>query len=215
MHSLADKRHMMVYCLASALPLMLMALVFNFPLATGGRYFPGTDLALLGYLMHAEFLAAASGILVILPLLFPAGAHWVRHLRMAVFIVFGYACAWIAYSVDGTSGMLSYALLVFLTFGGGMLLVFDWLSGVTRAFLSLLRWSVAVFAYMSLQLYFNLDADITLWKNTRAVVTFGALFFYTLTACEVLVYPWLTWYLERNVRQEHQLERRNAAVAIS
>lgn len=158
----------------------------------------------------AYCLAAASGILVVLPLLFPARTRAARLLRLLVFIVFGYGCAWVAHALDGTAGMLYYCLLVFLTYGGGMLFVFDWLSYVTRAFVTLLRWSLAIFSYVSLQLYFNLDVDIDQWRNTRAVVPFGALFFYTLVACEVLLYPVLTWYLENNVRQELRQQRLEA-----
>jgi len=210
---LANKQQVMGYCLASSLPLLAIALLFNYPLVFPGSYVPGSDLAVLGYIMQAEFLAAASGILIILPLLFPARSRFVRLLRFVVFMVLGYFCAWVAYTMDGTSGMLYYSVLVFLTFGGGMLFVFDWLSYVTRAFLTLLRWSVAIFAYVSLQLHFNLDVDIQSWKNTPAAVPFGALFFYTLVACEVLVYPLLTWCLENNVRLEKRHEQLEAAAA--
>ena len=211
MSRLANKQQVMGYCLASSLPLLVVALLFNYPLVFPGRYFPGSDLAVLGYIMHAEFLAAASGILIVMPLLFPAPSRFSRLLRFAVFVVLGYLWAWVAYTTDGTSGMLYYSALVFLTFGGGMLFVFDWLSHVTRAFLTMLRWSVAIFTYVSFQLYFDLDANIELWKNTPAVVPFGALFFYSLVVCEVLVYPLLTWYLENNIRQEKRQERLQAA----
>lgn len=206
MSRLANKQQVMGYCLASSLPLLAVALLFNYPLMFPGSYFPGSDLGVLGYIMQAEFLAAASGILIVLPLLFPARSRALRLLRLLAFMVLGYFCAWIAYTIDGTSGMLWYSLLVFLTFGGGMLFVFDWLSYVTRAFLTLLRWSVAIFTYVSFQLHFGLDVDIQSWNNTPAAVPFGALFFYTLVACEVLLYPLLTWYLENNIRQERLQE---------
>ena len=199
-------RQTLLYCMASSMPMLLMALVFAWPLLFTNHYFPGTDLSILGYVMHAEFLAVASGILVVLPLLFPVATRVGRFVRMAAFMVIGYCFAWLAYNVDGTSGMLFYALLVFLTFGGGMLLVFDWLNYVTRAFLSLLRWSVAIFAYVSFQLYFDLDVDIEVWKNTRDVLPFGAIFFFTLSLCEVLLYPILTYYLENNVKYEKEQE---------
>jgi hypothetical protein len=210
---LANKQQVMGYCLASSLPLLVVALLFNYPLVFPDSYFPGTDLAVLGYIMQAEFLAAASGILIILPLLFKAGSRLGRLLRFAAFMVLGYFCAWVAYAIDGTSGMLYSTLLVFLTFGGGMLFVFDWLSYVTRAFLTLLRWSVAIFAYVSFQLHFDLDIDIAEWRNTPAAISFGAMFFYTLVACEVLVYPLLTWCLENNVRQEKRQEQLEAVGA--
>lgn len=192
----------MLYCLASSVPLMLMALVFNIPLAFNGAFLPGTNLAVLGYVMHAEFLAAASGILIVLPLLFPAGSKRNKWIRMGAFMIVGYFFAWIAYNVDGTSGMIFYALLVFLTFGGGMLFIFDWLTYISRAFLSLLRWSVAIFAYVSWQLYYDLDVEIEAWKHTSDVIPFGAAFFYTLSLVEVLLYPFLTYYLENNVAAE-------------
>lgn len=213
MSRLANKQQVMAYCLASSLPLLVVAQLFNYPLLFAGSFFPGSSLAVLGHVMHAEFLAAASGILVVLPLLFPARARSVRLLRFAVFMVFGYCGAWVAYALDGNAGMIYYSLLVFLTFGGGMLFVFDWLSHVTRAFLTLLRWSVAIFVYVSLQLHLDLDVDIAQWRNTPAVIPFGALFFHVLLACELLVYPLLTWYLENNVRQEQQQEKLQAVAA--
>lgn len=199
-------RQTLLYCLASSMPMLLMALVFAWPLLFTTQYFPGTDLSVLGYVMHAEFLAVASGILAVLPLLFPVVSRVGRFVRMAAFMVIVYCFAWLAYNVDGTSGMLFYAMLVFLTFGGGILLVFDWLNYVTRAFISLLRWSVAIFAYVSFQLYFDLDVDIEVWKNTRDVLPFGAIFFLTLSLCEVLIYPILTYYLENSVKYDKEQE---------
>jgi len=58
--------------------------------------------------------------------------------------------------------MLFYVVLVFVTFGGGTLFIFDWLYSVTSTFLTLLRWSVALFLYVTLQLQFGLDIDIEL-----------------------------------------------------
>lgn len=206
-----NKRLILHFGLASTLPLLVMALVFNLPLLFPGTYPPGISLATLGYIMHAEFLAVASGILLVLPLLLPVRTRMGRMLRFLLFMVVGYGFAWMAYNIDGSSGMLYYALLVFLTFGGGTLLVFDWLTHVTRAFLTMLRWSVAIFAYVSWQLHFDLDVDIEVWKNTQDVVSFGTLYFYTLVLCEAVIYPPLTWYLEQNVKQERREETMIAA----
>jgi hypothetical protein len=59
----------MAYCLASATPLLLMALVFNFPLLFNGQFLFWTSQESLGYIIQAEFLAVATGVLVILPLI--------------------------------------------------------------------------------------------------------------------------------------------------
>jgi hypothetical protein len=206
---IVNKRLILHFGLASTVPLLAMALLFNLPLLFPGTYPPGISLATLGYIMHAEFLAVASGILLILPLLLPARTRLGSVLRFLLFMVVGYGFAWMAYNIDGSSGMLYYALLVFLTFGGGTLLVFDWLTHITRAFITMLRWSVAIFAYVSWQLHFDLDVDIEVWKNTRDVVSFGALYFYTLVLCEAFVYPPLTWYLEQNVKQMRREEEVN------
>ncbi len=200
------------YCLAAALPSMLIAAIFNIALLTDNAWTPGGDLAILGYIMQAEFLAAASGILMILPLLVQVRTRALRSVRLGVFLVLGWAMAWLAYSVDGMEGMLFYALLVFVTYGGGTLFVFDWLSGISRTFLSLLRWSMAIFMYVSLQLYFDLDSDISKWKDTPAVVPFGACFFYTLFALEIILYPPLTWYLERKLVSDRALSRNIEAI---
>lgn len=214
MSRFVTKRQVLLYSLASVVPLLFMAMIFNYPLAFPGHYFPGTGLSMLGYIMHAEFLAAATGVLIVLPLLFPVGNRLGWLIRLTIFIVIGYGFTWVAFNVGGTSGMLFYALLVFLTFGGGTLFVFDWLTYVTRVFLSLLRWSVAIFIYVSYQVYFDLDVNIEVWKNTPAALPFGALFFYTLCLCEVSIYPILTWYLENNVKQEKRHEQILAAAEV-
>jgi len=186
------------FCLAAALPSMFIALLFNVPLAFDTFLF-GADRRILGYIMQAEFLAAASGILMILPLLLQVKHPFMRIVRLLLFLVCGSVLAWIAYDLDGLEGMLFYALLVFVTFGGGTLAVFDWLSGISRTFLSLLRWSMAIFLFVTFQLHFELDIDIGTWKQTDAVIPFGATFFYALFMLEIMLYAPLTWYLERKL----------------
>lgn len=186
---------------------MVLAFVFNYALVFDDAFVPGTNLRILGYLIQAEFLAAATGILLIVPLLIQVRTRAMRWLRLAVFLAFGFATMWVAYDVDGLEGMIAYVLLVFVTYGGGTLFVFDWLSGISRTFLSLLRWSMAIFLYVSFQLHFNLDADISTWKETDSVIPFGATFFYTLFALEIVLYPLLTYYLEKKLVQDRELQR--------
>jgi len=193
--------------LAAALPLFLTALVFNYPLAFPGRYLPGADLYVLGYLMEAEFLAVASGIILILPLMVTTRSNWMKWFRRAIFLVSGFGFCWLAYNIAGKPGMLSYAFLVFVSFGGGSLFMFDQLSGVTRSFVSLLRWSAAIFLYVTFQLYFKLEIDFNVWKHTVQVIPFGASYFYTLVVLEVLVYPWLVYYLEKRLDEHHLIEQ--------
>lgn len=206
LHRKSSRNKALFFCLAAALPLMAIALLFNVPLAFDTFLF-GADLRILGYIMQAEFLAAASGILMILPLLLQVKHPFMRFVRLLLFLVCGSVLAWIAYDLDGLEGMLFYALLVFVTFGGGTLAVFDWLSGISRTFLSLLRWSMAIFLFVSFQLHFDLDIDISAWKQTDAVVAFGATFFYTLFMLEILLYPPLTWYLERKLIQDKAMSQ--------
>ncbi len=196
------QKHLLIFCVAAAVPLLLIALLFNFPLATGGHYFAGTSQKVLGDLVHSAFLAAASGILPLIPLLFSIRNPLLRLVPKAIFVIFGFTCAWIAHAIAGTAGMLFYVLLVFVTYGGGTLLIFDWLSSVTRTFLTLLRWSAALFIYVTLQLHLNLDVDIENWKHTNDVVDFGASYFYILCLLEVVLYPALTWYLEYRLQDE-------------
>ena len=195
------------YCLAASLPAMLLAIVFNYSLVFDDAFVPGTNIRVLGYLIQAEFLAAASGILLVVPLLIQVKTRAMRLFRLGVFLAFGFATMWVAYDVDGLEGMLSYVLLVFVTYGGGTLFVFDWLSGISRTFLSLLRWSMSIFLYVSFQLNFDLDADIQSWNETDSVIPFGATFFYTLFALEILLYPLLTYYLERKLVQDRAIQR--------
>jgi hypothetical protein len=57
---LKDKT-ILIYCLAAALPAMFLALLFNYALAFDTGFFIGSNLRLPGYLIQAEFLAAAGG----------------------------------------------------------------------------------------------------------------------------------------------------------
>jgi hypothetical protein len=205
-NALANKL-ILFYCLAASLPAMLLAIIFNYAMVYDDAFIPGTNLRVLGYLIQAEFLAAASGILLIVPLLIQVRTRAMRLFRLAVFLAFGFGTMWVAYDIGGLEGMVSYVLLVFVTYGGGTLFVFDWLSGISRTFLSLLRWSMSIFLYVSFQLQFNLDADIESWKETDAVIPFGATFFYTLFALEIVLYPILTYYLERKLTQDRELQR--------
>jgi hypothetical protein len=204
-HKANFQQNILMFCLLPAVPLMLMVLVFNVPQFFTGIFLPGLGIESLGYIMQAQFLAASSGILLILPLLFHVPGKISLWLRRGVFAGFGFGFAWLAFDVDGTAGMVYYTLLVFLTYGGGTLLVFDWLSGVSRTFLSLLRWSTAIFFYVTFQLELDLDIDFEVWKNTEAVIPFGAMYFSTLLVLEVFLYPALTWHLEKKLQHERTL----------
>ena len=202
------KERLEFYCLAAALPLFVVASLFNYNLVRGGNeYLFGADLEILGYIVQAEFLAIASGILVLIPLLVKTSIKILRWLLYAVFMGMAGTFAWLAYGLDGAHGMIFYSLLVFVSYGGGTLLVFDWYASATRTFLSLLRWSTGIFLYVTLQLSFNLESDISLWKNTRTVIPFGASYFYLLSVLELVLYTPLTYYLEKKHNQDKLLSK--------
>ncbi len=194
---LLQRNQLIAYCLAAAVPLLIMAVIFNFSLVFNGSFIFWTNLDVLGYIIQAEFLAVASGILIVLPLLLKTSNIYLKIFRFILFAIVVVTFAWFSYDIDGMEGMLFYALLVFITFGGGTLFIFDTFSAQTRAFLSLLRWSLGIFIYVSLQLSFDLDSDIASWKDTSDVIPFGASFFYLLFFFELSVYPFLTYYLEK------------------
>ena len=192
-----QRKQLMVCCLAAASPLLLMAGIFNFSLLFKAQYLLWTNQEILGYIIQAEFLAIASGVLIVLPLLIHTQGMLLRIFRILLFTTLAVIFAWLSYDIGGTEGMLFYALLVFINFGGGTLFFFDNFATATRAYLTLLRWSLGIFVYVSLQLYFNLDSDISTWKNTDQVIPFGAAFFYLLFIFELIISPPLTYYLER------------------
>ncbi len=201
-------QRLLFYCLAAAFPLFLIASLFNYSLLRGeGHYLFGANLEILGYLIQAEFLAVASGILILIPLLVQSTVKYIRWFLFAVFVCIALGFAWVAYEIDGRAGMLFYTLLIFVSYGGGTLLVFDWYAGATRTFLSLLRWSMGIFIYVSLQLSFNLESDISIWKNTRTVIPFGASYFYILSVLELILYTPLTYYLEKKHNQDKLLSK--------
>lgn len=203
-----QKERVLFYCLAAALPLFLVASLFNYSLLRGdGYYLPGANLEILGYIIQAEFLAVASGILILIPLLVQTNNKYLRWALYFIFTCLAGGFAWLAHELAGTTGMLFFALLVFVSYGGGTLFVFDWYAGATRTFLSMLRWSMGIFLYVTLQLSFNLESDINAWRSTREVVPFGASFFYILSVLELIVYTPLTYYLEKKHNQDRVLSR--------
>jgi hypothetical protein len=207
-----QRKQVMTYCLAAASPLLLMALIFNFSMVFGGSFIFWTNQEILGYIIQAEFLAVASGVLLVLPLLITTNNTFTRIFRFLLFASVVVVFAWLSYDIDGMAGMLFYSLLVFITFGGGSLFVFDIFSTQTRAFLTLLRWSLGIFIYVSLQLSFDLDSDITAWKGTSVVIPFGAAFLYLLFLFELVFYPPLTYYLERKNAEEMFISEKIAQV---
>lgn len=207
-----QRNQVMAYCLAAASPLLIMAFIFNFSLVFNGRYIFWTNQEVLGYIIQAEFLAVASGVLIVLPLLIKTTNTFMRIFRFLLFAIIVVIFAWLSYDIDGMPGMLFYSLLVFITFGGGTLFVFDVLAAQTRAFLTLLRWSLGIFIYVSLQLSFDLDSDIAAWKGTSEVVPFGAAFFYLLFLFELIFYPPLTYFLERKHTEERFIAEKIAQV---
>ena len=207
-----QRKQLVSHCLAAASPLLLMAVIFNFSLVFSNQFIFWTSREILGYIIQAEFLAVASGVLIILPLLIPTPGILMRIGRILLFATVAVIFAWLSYDVGGLEGMLFYALLVFLTFGGGTLFIFDTFATPTRAYLTLLRWSLGIFVYVSLQLYFNFDSDINTWKNTDQVIPFGASFFYLLFLFELIIYPPLTYYLERKNVDDNYLSEKISRV---
>ena len=157
-------------------------------------------------------MAVASGVLIVLPLLIPINNIFLRIFRFLLFAAVVVIFAWLSYDIDGIEGMLFYALLVFITFGGGTLFIFDTFTTQTRAFLTLLRWSLGIFLYVSLQLSFNLNSDIATWRDTSEVVPFNAMFFYLLFLFELIIYPALTYYLEKKNSEDMFISEKIAKV---
>jgi len=202
------KERVMFYCLAAALPPFLVALLYNYSLLRGkGQYLLSANLDILGYMIQAEFLAVASSILLLIPLLVQTSSKYLRWRLFAIFIVMAGGFAWVAYEVDGPLGMIFFSLLIFVCYGGGTLLVFDWYTGTTRTFLSMLRWSMGIFLYVTLKLMFNLESDISVWKNTRTAIPFEASYFYLLSVLELIVYTPLTYYLEEKHNHDKLLAK--------
>jgi hypothetical protein len=58
---------------------------------------------------------------------------------------------------------------------------------------SMLRRSIDIFLYVTLQLSFNLESDTSARKNTRTVTPFDISFFYILGVLEMILYTPQTW----------------------
>ena len=77
-----QRKQLMVCCLAAASPLLLMAGIFNFSLLFKAQYLLWTNQEILGYIIQAEFLAIASGVLIVLPLLIHTQGMLLRIFRI-------------------------------------------------------------------------------------------------------------------------------------
>ncbi len=57
----------------------------------------------------------------------------------------------------------------------------------------MLRRSIDIFLYVTLQLSFNPESDISARKNTLTVIPFDISFFYILSVLELILHIPLTW----------------------
>ncbi len=115
-----QRNQIMAYCLAAAAPLLFMAVIFNFSLVFNSRYIFWTNQEILGYIIQAEFLAVASGVLVVLPLIIKTNNTFMRVFRFLLYAIVVVIFAWLSYDIDGIAGMLFIAYWCLLPLVGAL-----------------------------------------------------------------------------------------------
>jgi hypothetical protein len=189
--------------LVFAAPTLLMAVLFL--LAAGGDYFlPGTDAVSLSHVMQIEYLAVASGLFLIMPAVVAPQSRGGQIVRGIVFLGLAFVFAAAAYSINKVMGMLSYAVLIYASYGGNTLLMknINVLSGI--GVLAPVRWIINLPLFFGLLVYFDLgEGNIESWDQATAVLPFGAAFFSMLLVLELtLYYSMMKKIVEQAARNE-------------
>lgn len=175
--------------LVSALPALSTATVYAWPVVTGGRYFPGTNLDLLSGAMRIEWLVLAAGLFCIPLLAIPARKTVVK---MVFFALFAWAFAQGAWHMDGLRGLSTFAILLMASYGGSSLFIRDEMRRNVAGIMALVRFVVIVFVFFPLVVLFGIgEGDISGWRGDWSVVQFGAAFFSILSVLELTLFAWL------------------------
>lgn len=181
-----------------AAPTLVLAILFL--LAAGAEYFlPGTNKASLAHVMQIEYLVIASGLFLIMPAVFEPQSRSGQIVRGVIFFGLAFVFATAAWSINKMTGMLSYMVLVYASYGGNTLLMKNHsvLSGI--GVLAPVRWIVNLPFFFGLLVYFDLGkGNIESWDHAAAVLTFGASFFSILFLLELTLYYSLMKMVKKN-----------------
>ena len=187
-----------------AVPVLLAAVIFAWPLVFPDHYVLGTDRLSLTKVMQIEWLLMAGGLFLVLPLLGNSIMRWNARLSLVLFIGFAWTFAYGAYDLDGTRGLASYVVLLFLSYGGNTLFVRKDCFREIMGLIAAARWFISLFAFFPLVVYFDLGkGDIKNWGGKLAVVEMGAWFFFILFLLELFVFSWMTQLLYRHAQAKH------------
>lgn len=175
--------------LVSALPALMTATVYAWPVITGGRYFPGTSLDLLSGAMRIEWLVLAAGLFCTPLLLVPTRRPVVK---IAFLALFSWAFAQGAWHMDGWRGLLAFATLFMASYGGSSLFLRDEMRSRVEGIMAVVRFVVVVFVFFPLVVLFGIgEGNISRWRGDWSVVQFGATFFSILFVLELTLFAWL------------------------
>ena len=194
--------------IAAAAPALVPAIIFIWPLVFDESYLFGTDRVSLGRVMQIEFLAMASGLFLLMPLLVPTVSKRGHVLRIFLFLAVGWAFATVSHHYDGWRGIVCYVILVIMTYGGGTLFMSDVVSRDVLAILAAARWIVWLAFFLPLIVWFDLgEGNISRWAGKLATIRLGATFFTIVFLLEFFLFSWASAHVDAG------LERRRAREA--
>jgi len=175
-----------------ALPLMLITLLYACPLAAGGRFLPLFSRRELGEIMQVEFLVVVSGLFLVFPIIAPVESIVGNTFRWIVFSGFAFILGKIVYGQYDASGLLSFVVLLYATFGPALPVGKNQSAAAGFRFMeAFVRWLVCLIIMFSLVVSFNMGGHITRWYDNEQVITAGFLYFLALSVAELIVYPLL------------------------
>ena len=182
----------------ASVPALVTAVAFAWPLLFADSYLPGTDRVSLTRAMQIEFIAAASGLFLLMPLLAMTTTAYGHAVRVIALLLLAWTFASAAHHYDGWRGVFTYVCLVIVSYGGGSLFLRDTLSRNTMAMLAAGRWVIWIFAFFPLVVYFDLgDGNISRWEGKVATIKFGATFFTIVFLLEFFVFSWVGHRVDR------------------
>lgn len=167
----------------TALPTFAVALAYAWSFAYPGRRFLWLDAETLAHALEIEMVVVYGGLFFIFPVLVPVQFKVHRVMKWGAFLALAATFASVAWNIDRWSGLASYVVLVYATFGSAMRAGADLMAKRWVALEAFGRWLVALGTFIAVYLGFDIgrfrsdDPDVFLG---------GATYFAVLSVVDVL-----------------------------
>ncbi len=173
-----------------AVLLIMIVLLYAYPVVSGGHFLPLFDRRELGEIMQLAFLVLAAGLFLVFPIIAPVKAGVGNILRWVLFCGFAIIFGKLVYAQYGPGGVFAFAVLLYATFGGAMLTEGSRpTTGGYRFFAVFARWLICMIVMFSLVVAFDMGGHISRWYQHEKVIAAGFLYFLALSMAELMLYP--------------------------